>query len=66
MKKFNIVVLDYSGPSVTFYENVEIDEPAGIADEGEKIEDYLREKTDHHMSNCSWMSSESEIEVIHI
>lgn len=63
MKKVNIVVLDYSGVSVNFYNGVEIEEEAGV-DFSEKVENWLRNNTEHHLSNCSWMSSEEEITVI--
>lgn len=63
MKTVNIVVLDYSGVSVNFYNGAEIKEKAGF-DLSEKVEEWLRENTEHHLSNCSWMSSEEVITVI--
>lgn len=67
MKKENIVVLDHSVGTVTFYKNVKIDtvdlDDDNAIDECELIENWLTENTDHHLSNCSWMSRDEEIEV---
>jgi hypothetical protein len=56
----NIIVLDLSVTSVTIYEDVQIT-PTDGGDVSELIENWLVTNTDHHLSNCDWMSSEEEI-----
>lgn len=63
MAKYNIVVLDYSGNTVSFYTGVEIPKMP-LTDDSELIEVWLEQETEHRLSNCSWMSSEEEITVI--
>lgn len=54
-----IVVMDYSAVSVSHYHAYITVEDG--QEESEAIENWLRDKTEHHLSNCSWMSSESEV-----
>lgn len=63
MTKINIVVLDYSGVTATFYSDVELDVLTGD-DELDAVEQWITDNTEHHLSNCSWMSSSEEITVI--
>lgn len=60
MKKINIVVLDHSVCTVTIYENVDIAEY-----NVETVEEWIEVHTTHHLSNSSFMTSESEIEIIY-
>ena len=62
-KTYYVVLLDYSAPSVNHYPNVEILTTADI-DDSDLIESWLIKNTEHHLSNCSWMASEEEIETI--
>lgn len=65
MKKLNIAVLDYSGGTVSVYENVEIDETQAVngLDESDIVEQWLSDHTDHHLSNCEYMFCEHSIEI---
>jgi hypothetical protein len=58
MKTVNVVVMDYSCCKVTHLQNIILPEED---DESTMIENYLSDNG-FHLSNCSWMSSEDEIE----
>ena len=57
MATINIVVLDHSTTQVAIYSNIELE-----SSDNECVEEYLTDQG-HHMSNCSFMTSENEIEV---
>ena len=61
-KTFYVVLLDYSAPSVNHYSGVEILSSQEV-DDTDLIEGWLAQNTEHHLSNCSWMASEDEIEI---
>lgn len=58
MKTVNVVVMDYSCCKVTHLQNIILPEED---DESTMIKNYLSDNG-FHLSNCSWMSSEDEIE----
>lgn len=60
MKTVSVVVMDYSCCKVTHLQNIIIPEENDVV-ESTMIENYLSDNG-FHLSNCSWMSSEDEIE----
>ena len=56
-RPINIALLDHSTTQVAIYSNIELE-----SNDNEAVEAYLTEQG-HHMSNCSYMTSEGEIEV---
>ncbi len=63
--KVNIVVLDYSQGTVTMFQKQQLKNPSKKIDDNEVVENFLESKG-FHLSNCSWMFSEDEIELIHL
>lgn len=57
MKTLNIVVLDYSTTQIAIYNNVEV-----TSDANEDVESFIVSQG-HHLSNCNFMTSESELHV---
>jgi hypothetical protein len=68
MKTIHIVVLDYSGATVTFYKAeikvIDYDDD-NSPDETELVEAWLSENTPHQLSNCNFMFSDNEIDVLY-
>ena len=63
MITLNIVVLDYSNAKVHLFNNQTIPGPIDGQDEEEVVTEFLASK-EFHLSNCSWMFSKDEIEIV--
>ncbi len=63
MKTVNNVVSDYSTGTVHLFKNQTILGPIDGQDESSIVEDFLVSQR-FHLSNCSWMFSEDEIEIV--
>ena len=65
MPKLNIVVLNYSGGTVTIHQDVKLRKARKGEDESDVVEEYLQNETDHRLSDICYMSSSKPFDIIY-